>query len=571
MNKRRTYKHTAKYLQKKAEKEQRRVNALAQRRLEKKVELDIKRGLITPLYLILVHMEAMYGISEIEMLFGSNDAFLQKRIMVARAYLREMYEKGRNPTSQGLEDYFQDYAIEEYCRAIQVDSDIYNSLCGNVNKIEFIQRAEKYTYEFAEINDNLKKSAKYTKEEMINVAQKNYEELLKIDLRKGSTERRNSKRFYIVKLILQHLNELEEGTLSIRKMAKDNYVNRDRLGKYYNAIKTMLKLGMKIDEHSFDEKKRGRKAKDNPTISDEILKNLEKDLEDLPSKCGLNYASWTGEAIQDYLKIFHGLEVSLPFLRKYLNEHKIVSKSAARKNPNANPNDITEFKRTIYGKFKRAIKNNETVIFLDETHVQQGSRTRGYAKKGKDAVYSYHTENLHCEYTLITLIGFNFVMIFKHKGTMKSENYVNYLEQLHNKYPDQKFLIFRDNARIHTSEEVGVKLEKLGIDKYLKFESIPPYCPELNPVELMNNEFKASLKKYECQNKKEVSDNTDKFIDKFQDAEKQSRKYGRRKARQYFKGNKCSFIYNEYVRAMKDVRKEILAANRSSCLSKIAA
>ena len=102
------------------------------------------------------------------------------------------------------------------------------------------------------------------------------------------------------------------------------------------------------------------------------------------------------------------------------------------------------------------------------------------------------------------------------------------------------------------------------LNKYLKFESIPPYSPELNPVELMNNEFKNTLKKFECLDKKDVSRHTDNFISMFQDNENTSKIEGRRKVRQYTKGKECSFIYENYLRAMRDIRKEKLKNRKMS-------
>ena len=569
MNKRRPYKHTERFLKKKAEKAERRMKDLAMRKAEKLIEIQLKSGVISPTLLVYTQLEITYGISEMEMLFGSNDAYLQKRILVARQYLREIYEKDKEPTFQGLEAYFQDYAIEEYCRAIGMNRDIYDSLCGKTQKESFLRSAVNFTYYFEKIEDKIKNIVNRQDCELVKLAQENYEELVKIDLRKGSTERRNSKRFELIKIILKRFEELSSKSLSIRRLSKEIHANRNSVGKYYNAIQSMLMLGMEINEHSFDEEKKGRKPNPYSVISEEILMQLEKDLEDIPGKCGLNYASWTGDAIHEYLKIFYNLDVSMPYLYNFLRIHDIVSKSASRKNPNANPEEIEAFKRSLYKKFRYAIKHNLTVVFLDETHVQQGSRTQGFAKKGKEAVYSYHTENLHCEYTLLTLIGFDFVMIFKHKGSMKSEDYVLYLEELHKKYPEKNFLIFRDNARIHTSHEVSDKLKESGTDKFIEFESIPPYCPELNPVELMNNEFKGELKRYECANRNEVSQRTDDFIEKFQDSERNSKKLGRRKARAYIKGKDCVFIFKEYNRAMGDIHKDNLRSKRNEKMSRI--
>ena len=258
MKKRRTYKHTEKYLKKKAEKERLKSEALARKRAEKQLEIkrEMAKAEIIYLFLIYAYLNSMYGISEMEMLFGSNDAFLQKRILVARQYLREIYEEGRRPNFEGLDNYFQDHAIEEYCRALGVDTDVYNTLSGTKQREIFLQKALDYTYNFAQIEDNVKKSLNYSKEEFNTAAKENYEEAKKLDLRKGSTGQRKAKRFEIAKIVLQYFEDLENGTLSARELAKEKNINRNTLNDIYKKVKNLLRLGMKIDEDSFYENKR---------------------------------------------------------------------------------------------------------------------------------------------------------------------------------------------------------------------------------------------------------------------------------------------------------------------------
>lgn len=47
-----------------------------------------------------------------------------------------------------------------------------------------------------------------------------------------------------------------------------------------------------------------------------------------------------------------------------------------------------------------------------------------------------------------------------------------------------------DNARYHLSKVVSENLEQLGA----LFLTIPPYCPELNPVEHLINALKSKFK-----------------------------------------------------------------------------
>ena len=59
-------------------------------------------------------------------------------------------------------------------------------------------------------------------------------------------------------------------------------------------------------------------------------------------------------------------------------------------------------------------------------------------------------------------------------------------------------------------------MKKSGSEQFIRFESIPPYCPDLNPVELFNNEYKGYIKKNLCRNESDVLKATDSFINFYQ-------------------------------------------------------
>ncbi len=224
-------------------------------------------------------------------------------------------------------------------------------------------------------------------------------------------------------------------------------------------------------------------------------------------------------------------------------------------NPKADSEEIAKFKAGLFAKFKTAIINDEEILFLDETHVQQGNKNYGYAPQGEKAIYETNGGTLHCHYSLLSIIGFNFVMIIKVKGTVTSEIYKKALIKLRRIYPKRKFLIFRDNAVIHRSKEIN-KYIKGSAGKFLRFEPLPRYCPEFNPVELLNNEYKKFILKAICRTEEDVLVMTKEFLGQFQNKKGKSSNSGRRKTRQYFKGKNTKFIYNAQIEAMKAVMRE---------------
>ena len=73
---------------------------------------------------------------------------------------------------------------------------------------------------------------------------------------------------------------------------------------------------------------------------------------------------------------------------------------------------------------------------------------------------------------------------------------------------------------------------------------------------LFNNEYKGYIKRNLCKGESDVLKATDAFINFYQTAEGQARKKGKRKARNFFKGEHTKFILNDYIKALRIISNE---------------
>ena len=519
------------------------------RRKKKKTPTKSDSSLgVTPYEIIISWLRIRYGISELEFLLGSIDFMLQRLIDIARAYLTQAFDVDDLPTKGDLEAAFDEAAVEELLKALGVDRSEYDKATTERVKQAFRKCARNYFFGGAPIASKT--------ESLSSRAKKALDNFVLSDLRRGTIEQRNAKRNLILQAILENIAAKKEVQKSILHLAKLYGIHRETMSKYYREVESMLRLNIEILPNVFDEKKRGRKENSFTIIPKKAYQALLIALETTPDKYGLEFSSWTCAAIRDFFQGWFEIEVEREYLYHFLHAHNIVSKSASRKNPKADPEKVRKFKTELLSKFLEAIRNNEVILFLDETHIQQGNRKLGYAEKGKEAFYSTNGETLHCHGSLITIIGFNFVMIRRVQGSVKSSVYIETLEILRSKYPTTKFLIFRDNAAIHRSKMLRQWMKKSGSEQFIRFESIPPYCPDLNPVELFNNEYKGYIKKNLCRNESDVLKATDAFINFYQTSEGQGRRKGKRKARNFFKGEHTKFIFDDYIKALRMICNE---------------
>ena len=94
------------------------------------------------------------------------------------------------------------------------------------------------------------------------------------------------------------------------------------------------------------------------------------------------------------------------------------------------------------------------------------------------------------------------------EGTTNSHVFIYFLT--HFLYPllkDGDYVII-DNASIHKNEEVQNLIEKKGA----KLIFLPPYHPELNPIELAWNKMKHFLRKWQSRTLDSLYDNYEKAI-----------------------------------------------------------
>ena len=135
----------------------------------------------------------------------------------------------------------------------------------------------------------------------------------------------------------------------------------------------------------------------------------------------------------------------------------------------------------------------EKLVFLDESGVNIGL-TRNYGRsQGKERVRDYVPFNRPVRTTIVSSIRLNGEYTYKIiDGAMNSANFKDYLSD--NLLPTIKTgdIVVMDNLSCHKVSGIKEMIEAKGATiKYL-----PPYSPDLNPIELLWSKMKAYLRKW---------------------------------------------------------------------------
>lgn len=130
---------------------------------------------------------------------------------------------------------------------------------------------------------------------------------------------------------------------------------------------------------------------------------------------------------------------------------------------------------------KKAQWESRVIVFIDESGLsERPTRVRTWAPKGQTPVIQFHFNWKQ----LSTIAGVTISNAFfrLHEGTIKSPQIVEFLKALA-KQIGRPLLIVWDGLRAHRSRLVRDYVDTL--DGRIEMAFLPPYAPDMNPVEYL--------------------------------------------------------------------------------------
>lgn len=121
------------------------------------------------------------------------------------------------------------------------------------------------------------------------------------------------------------------------------------------------------------------------------------------------------------------------------------------------------------------------IVFIDESGLsERPTRVRTWGLKGQTPVIQFHFNWTHI--SVIAGLTRSNCLFRLHESSIKKEQIVEFLKALR-AHLKQRLLIIWDGLRAHRSRLVRDYVD--GLDGDIQIESLPPYAPDLNPVEYL--------------------------------------------------------------------------------------
>lgn len=211
-----------------------------------------------------------------------------------------------------------------------------------------------------------------------------------------------------------------------------------------------------------------------------------------PEQLKLPYVLWTAGVVRELIRRRLGKHLGLSTVQLYLLRWGFTPQKPLSRATQRSDAAIQHWLEREYPKIARRAKREKALIYWgDETGVSNQDQVgRSYAPKGQTPVVRRTAKKITT--SMISAVNNRGLMRFMcFKGALNAGLFIVFLSRLIKEAPGKIFLIV-DNLRVHRSVKVSKWVAAHNDEIELLF--LPPYAPEHNPDEYLNNDLKQKLK-----------------------------------------------------------------------------
>ena len=274
---------------------------------------------------------------------------------------------------------------------------------------------------------------------------------------------------------------------SVVHVAREYKVSRQSLAGWVRGYKAG---GEKVLRRDLRGAKKWQNASLNPWQAAAIKRAITNKT---PDQFDMPFMLWNREAVGDLIQKRYGIKLGLSTISLYLERWGMTAQKPKLKCYRQQPEVVQRWLDEEYPKIKaRALREGAEIHWGDETHVSSADQVgRGFSPRGKTPEVKASSRFGVNMISTVSNLGHTRFMCFS--GSMNSVRFIEFLTRLIKKQVRKIYLIL-DNMRVHHSRKVIAWAEKHK-DKITLF-FLPPYAPEHNPDEYLNNTIKNRLKNH---------------------------------------------------------------------------
>lgn len=209
-----------------------------------------------------------------------------------------------------------------------------------------------------------------------------------------------------------------------------------------------------------------------------------------PDQLKLPFVLWTREAVGELLARRFGVQVSVWTVGRYLHRWGFTPQKPLRRAYERDPELVRKWLQEKYPAIcARAKRDGAEIHWGDEMGLRSDHQAgRSWGRRGQTPVIPGTGRRFGCNMiSTITNRGRLYFMVFKERFTARV--FLRFLKRLRRQV-GRKVILIADEHPVHKAGETTRWLKKQ--EKNLQMYFLPPYSPELNPDELLNQDVKTN-------------------------------------------------------------------------------
>ena len=286
--------------------------------------------------------------------------------------------------------------------------------------------------------------------------------------------------------------ELRRRAVTMVDAGKTRRAAAEAVGVSWRFVSKWIKRRDEQGDTALDGGRRGRRPGEQIVLTAKAARRIRRKIIDkCPDQLKLPFSLWTREAVRDLIERETGIMLSLQSVSDYLKRWGFTPQRPVKRATERNEPAIAAWLANDYPEIvKRAKREKGEIQWSDETGLSnQANYGRSFAPRGKTPVVPRSAARFS-QSMISSLSNLGVLRFMVYDGALNTKVFLKFLRRLVQGARKKIFLIV-DNLRVHHAKAVTAWIEA-NKDKIELF-FLPPYAPEYNPDEFVNNDVKQAM------------------------------------------------------------------------------
>src|SRR4051794_12326892 len=294
------------------------------------------------------------------------------------------------------------------------------------------------------------------------------------------------------KLALATQAELRRVAVAMVRAGKTRIEAAEAVGVNRRFVGRWVKAAAQSGEAALAGGRRGRRPGEQKALSaaqQEGLRSLI--IRGCPDRFGLSFALWTRQAVRALIARETGVWLTLPVVGRYLRAWGFTVQRPMRRASERRDEAVRRWLENTYPQIaRRARAQGCEIQWADETGLSnQANYGRSFAPKEQTPIIRRPARRFS-QSMISSLTNQGKLRFMIYEGALKAPIFLNFLRRLVREAARKLFVIV-DNLTVHRAHRVTVWVHDHADRIQLVY--LPPYAPEHNSDEFLNNDLKQAM------------------------------------------------------------------------------